>query len=193
MRNKSRWFIIIPVFVLLFAFLVIMWTNYIDNSIVYIDSINIILGILLMIIGFYISIISFIAADDSEKNTFGELLKQIGYIIILGVIGLLVYIKGFGFVILNNRISSLELLNVIVYSNYGIAILSIVGIFKLFRKSNRYYISTFSKIMRFVLAISSLYGLYFFVSTYDVIILVISITLTIIYFFVNLSFPKDDY
>lgn len=75
MRNKSRWFIIIPVFVLLFAFLVIMWTNYIDNSIVYIDSINIILGILLMIIGFYISIISFIAADDSEKNAFGELLK----------------------------------------------------------------------------------------------------------------------
>lgn len=52
-----------------------MWTNYIDNSIVYIDSINIILGILLMIIGFYISIISFIAADDSEKNAFGELLK----------------------------------------------------------------------------------------------------------------------
>ena len=192
MRNKSRWFIIIPVFVLLFAFLVIMWTNYIDNSIVYIDSINIILGILLMIIGFYISIISFIVADDSEKNTFGELLKQIGYIIILGVIGLLVYIRGFGFVTLNNRISSLELLNVIVYSNYGIAILSIVGIFKLFRKSNRYYISTFSKIMRFILAISSLYCLYFFVSTYDVIILVISITLTIIYFFVNLSFPKDD-
>ena len=75
MRNKSRWFIIIPVFVLLFAFLVIMWTNYIDNSIVYIDSINIILGILLMIIVFYISIISFIAADDSEKNAFGELLK----------------------------------------------------------------------------------------------------------------------
>lgn len=119
-------------------------------------------------------------------------MKQIGYIIILGVIGLLVYIRGFGFVTLNNRISSLELLNVIVYSNYGIAILSIVGIFKLFRKSNRYYISTFSKIMRFVLAISSLYCLYFFVSTYDVIILVISITLTIIYFFVNLSFPKDD-
>ena len=88
-------------------------------------------------------------------------MKQIGYIIILGVIGLLVYIRGFGFVTLNNRISSLELLNVIVYSNYGIAI-------------------------------SSLYGLYFFVSTYDVIILVISITLTIIYFFVNLSFPKDD-
>lgn len=89
-------------------------------------------------------------------------MKQIGYIIILDVIGLLVYIRGFGFVTLNNRISSLELLNVIVYSNYGIAI-------------------------------SSLYSLYLFVSTYDVIILVISITLTIIYFFVNLSFPKDDY
>jgi len=193
MRSKARLFIIIPVFVLLFAFLAIIWINYINNAIIYIDIINVVLGILLMLVGFYISIISFVAADDSEKSTFGELLKQIGYVILLGVVGLLVYSKGFGYVTLNNRLSSMELLDVIFYSNYGIAILSIIGILKLLRKSNRYYISTFSKIMRFVLAICSLYGLYFFVTTYNVIILIISITLTIIYFFVNLTFPKDDY
>ena len=65
---------------------------------------------------------------------FIELLKQIGYVIGLGVIGLLIYWKGLTYLSFGSEIGTLDILDIVYYGNIGLAIIYTIGTIQLFKK-----------------------------------------------------------
>lgn len=193
MKNKKLFLFSLPILLPIVTILVLLWINYFSDTFVHTNekAISSVFGVLMMILGFYISIVLFIATDDKEKVEFIELLKQIGYVIGLGVVGLLIYWKGLTYLSFGSEIGTLDILDIVYYGNIGLAIIYTIGTIQLFKKFERKYHSTFTKISRVVIALCSIIGLMVFYIKFDVLLLIISLTLFVLSMSIRLFFMEQ--
>lgn len=174
MKNKKL-FILSPILLIFLTFLILTWINYFTN---FADTnfslVNKIMGICLVIVGIYLSVVLFLAIDDEAKNTFKDLIKDIGYVIGFSIAGLLVYGSG---IYLISDLSHVDLFSILMYANYAFIVLYGLLTLRNFKKSERNNSSTFDKIKGILIILCSLAGIVVFWTKFNPILLIVSATL----------------
>lgn len=203
--KKSGLFYIIPLMVVALFVVVLLWI-YSATDLFYSENykiIDTIIGVFLIILGIYCACVIFLSADESDRESFADLLKQIGGVIGTGIAGLMIYNAGVYFLSGLNSLSTMILYDIMMYGNYAVAIICLIGTIKMFKPDEWYSLSIRSKIVRPLVVVCSVVGLANYIGSLisgelqsiDYTMLVLSLTI----FVVNLayvlisSYFRDNY
>lgn len=203
--KKSTLFYIIPLMVVALLVIVLLWL-YSATDLLYTENYQIvdtIIGVFLAILGLYCACVVFLSADESDRESFADLLKQIGVVIATGIVGLIVYGTGVYFLSGLTTLPTTLLYDIMMYGNYAVGIICLIGTIKMFKPDEWYSLSIRSKIVRPLVLICTVAGLVSYIGSIvggdfqsiDYTLLVLSLTI----FVVNLayvlisSYYRDNY
>ena len=159
--KKSALFYIIPLMVVAVFVIGLLWI-YSATDLLYTENYQIvdtIIGVFLSVLGLYCACVVFISADESERENFSDLLKQIGAVIGTGIAGLMIFGVGVYYLSGLLTLSSMLLYDIMMYGNYAVAIICLIGTVKMFKPDEWYSLSIRSKIVRPLVVVCSVVGL----------------------------------